>query len=71
MRQLLDVMNKTEELPLRVDLLLTSEREAIESLVVPDVSEHRLNGGEASPVQGFAFRTVDRSFHKIGVTLLC
>jgi len=70
MHQLLDVMNKAEELPLRIDLLLASEREAIEPLVVPDVSEHRFNGSEASPVQGPAFRTIDRSFHEIGVTHL-
>jgi hypothetical protein len=30
MRQLLDVMNEAEELPLRIDLLLTSERETID-----------------------------------------
>ena len=50
MRQLLDVMDKTEELPLRIDLLLTSEREAIEPLVVPDIPEHWLDRRESSPV---------------------
>ena len=67
MRQLLDVMNETEELPLRIDFLLTSERESIEAFVVPNVPEHRFNGGETSPVQGFAFRAIDRPFHEIGV----
>jgi len=71
MRQFLDVMDKAEEFPLCIDLLLAAQREAVESLVVSDVSEHRLDGSEASPVQGFAFRTVDRPFHEIGVALLC
>ena len=38
MRQLLDVMNKAEELPLCIDLLLAAQREAFEPLVVSDVS---------------------------------
>jgi len=70
MRQLLDVMNKAEELPLCIDLLLAAQREAIEPLVVSDVSEHRLDGGKPSPVQGLTFRAVDRPFHEIGVAHL-
>ena len=70
MRQFLDVMNKAEELPLRIDLLLAAQREAIEPFVVSDVPEHGLNGRKASPIQGLAFRTVDRPLHEIGVALL-
>ena len=70
MRQFLDVMDEAEELPLRIDLLLTSEREAIESFVMPDISEHGLNRRKASPVQGLTFRAVDRPFHEIGVAHL-
>ena len=70
-RQLLDVMDETEELPLRIDLLLTTQREAIESLVVSDVSKHRFNGRKALPVQGPAFRTIDRPFHEVAVVHLC
>ena len=50
MRQLLDVMDEAEELPLCIDLLLTSEREAIEPLVVPDIAEHRFNRGKTLSV---------------------
>ena len=70
MRQFLDVMNKAEEFPLRIDLLLAAQREAIEPFVVSDVSEHWFNGGETSPVQGPTFRAVDRPFHEIGVAHL-
>jgi hypothetical protein len=51
MRQLLDVVHQAEELPLRIHLPLSSQREAIQPLVVADVAEHRLHRGEASPVQ--------------------
>ena len=67
MRQLLDVVDEAEELPLRIDLLLAAEREAIEPLVVSDVPEHGFDGRETSPVQGPAFRTIDSLFHEIGV----
>ncbi len=71
MRQLLDVMDQTEEFPLRTDLLLTPEREAVQSLVVPDIPKHRFDRRKASPVECSAFRAVDRSFHDVGVTDLC
>ena len=50
MRQLLDVMDEAVQLPLGIDLLLTSEREAIEPLVVPDIAEHRFNRGKTLSV---------------------
>ena len=46
MRQLLDVMDEAEALPLRIDLLLSAEREAVEPLVVPGIAEHRFNRGK-------------------------
>ena len=67
MRQLLDVMDEAEELPLRINLLLTSKGEAIELLVMPDIPEHRFNRRKASPIQRPTFRTIDRPFHEIGV----
>jgi hypothetical protein len=50
MRQLLDVMDEAEELPLRIDFLLSAQREAIEPLVVPDIGEHRFNRGKTLSV---------------------
>jgi hypothetical protein len=42
-------VHKGEQLPLAIDLGLSTQREAIELLVVPQVGEHRLDGREASP----------------------
>jgi len=67
MRQLLDVMDETVELPLRIDLLLTSQGKAIESLVMPDIPEDRLDGSKALSVKRLAFVTVNRPFHPVGV----
>ena len=50
MRQLLNVMDEAEELPLRIDLLLSAQREAIEPLVVPDIRKHRFNRGKTLSV---------------------
>ena len=66
MRQLLDVMYQAVELPLRIDLLLPSEGEAVELLVVPDVAEHGFHRGKASPVSRLAFGAVDAGFHFVG-----
>lgn len=66
MRQLLDVMHQAVEFPLRIDLALTPEREAIQLFVVPDVAEHGFHCGKAPPVFRLSFRTVDTSFHLVG-----
>ena len=66
MRQLLDVMHQTVELPLRIRLPLLSEREAIQLFVVPDVAEHRFHRGKAPPVFRLAFGAVDTSLHLVG-----
>ena len=50
MRQLLNVMDEAEELPLRIDFLLFAQREAIEPLVVPDIRKHRFNRGKTLSV---------------------
>ena len=71
MRQFLDVMDEAEKLPLRIDLFLSAQREAVQSLVVPDIPKHRFDRRKASPVECSAFRAVDRSFHDVGVTHLC
>ena len=70
MRQLLDVMDEAEELPLGIDLLLTSEREAIEPLVVPDIREHRFNRGKTLSVSPSAFLAVEGLFHQVDIVRL-
>ena len=70
MRQLLDVMDEAEALPLRIDLLLTPEREAIEPLVVPDVREHRFNRGKTLSVSPSAFLAVESLFHQVDIAHL-
>ena len=70
-RQLLDVMDETEEFPLRIDLLLTTQREAIESLVVAQIAEHRFHGGKALSVAFSSLFAVDALAHALGVGLRC
>lgn len=70
MRQFLDVMDEAEELPLRIDLFLSAQREAIESFVVPEIPEHRLDRGKPLAIKTSAFFTVDRPFHQIGIAHL-
>jgi len=65
MRQFFDVVHQTVELPLRVDLLLPAQREAIEPLVVPQVAEHRLDGGESAAVQRTSARRIDGPPHAL------
>ena len=67
MRQLLDVVNQAIQIPLRVHLWLGSQREAVEPLVVPKVGEHRLDDGDASPVEPAAPLAVNRPLHAFGV----
>ena len=69
MRQFLDVVYQAVEFPLRIHLRSPSEREAVELLVVPQIAEHRLHGGEALAVLDAPFRAVDAGFHFIGVAL--
>ena len=57
------------ELPLRIHLLLPSERESVELFVVPNVAEHGFHRGKASPVLCLAFGAVDAGFHFVGVTV--
>jgi len=54
MRELLDVVDEAEQFPLRIDLLPSAEREPIEPLVVADVAEDGLHGGEALTVADVA-----------------
>lgn len=66
-RQLLDVVYQAVELPLRIDFLLPAQREAIQPLVVPQVAEHRFDGGEALAVAGLTFFAVDGLLHPVAV----
>ena len=69
MGELLDVVHKAEELPLRIDFGFSSQGEAIEPLVVSDVAEHRLHRREASSVEHLARGRIDAFLHSVGVTL--
>jgi hypothetical protein len=39
MRELLDVMNQTVQLPLRIDFLLPSQGKAVQLFVVPQIAK--------------------------------
>ena len=70
MRQLLDVVDQTEELPLRIDLLLAAQREPIEPLVVSDVAEHGFYGGEAPAIEHASALRIDGLLHEVRVARL-
>ena len=70
-RQLLDVVHQAVELPLRIDLGSSSQGEAVELLVRPQVAEHRLHGGEAPGDHLAPFIRVDLAFHALGRFLWC
>ena len=61
-------MYQAIKLPLRVHLLLSSEREAVELFIVAQVAEHRFHSSEASAVCNAPFRAVNPLFHFVGVT---
>ena len=68
MRQFLDVVHQTVELPLRIHLRSTSEREAVELFIVSQVAEHGFHRGKTSAVSDASFRAVDTQFHFAGET---
>ena len=70
MRELLDVVNQAEELPLRIDLDAPAQREAVEPFVVAQVAEHRLDGGEAAAVGDTTFGGIDALSHARGQRVL-
>ena len=67
MRQLLDIVNQAVEVPLRVHLALSSQGEAVQSFIVPQVAEHRFDDRDAPRIELASARTVDRSSHTLGV----
>ncbi len=70
LRQFLDVVYQAIQFPLRIDLFLPSEREAIELFVMAQVAEYGFNSGEASAIACPAFGAVDTMFHFIGIALV-
>ena len=71
MREFLDVVDQAVELPLGIDLLSASEREAVQALVVADIAKDRFHRGKALAVLLPACFTVDGAFHPLGVAFFC
>ena len=67
MRQLLDIVYQAVQVPLRVHLALGAQRKPIQPFVVTQVGEHRLDDGDAPPIEPAAPVTVDRPLHALGV----
>ena len=65
MGQLLDVVHQAEQPPLRADLVLATQREAGEPLVVAQVAEGGLHGGDALAVELPPARAVDSRTHAL------
>src|SRR5262249_45996667 len=64
-RQLFDVVHQAVELPLSVDLLHPTQREAIQTLFVAQVGEHRFHVGEAAGDQLLAWSAIDLALHDV------
>ena len=67
MRQLLDVVHQTKEMPLRIHLLLPAQRETIQALVASDISKHRLHGRHALTIAFTSLDAINRLFHALRV----
>ena len=67
MRQLLNVVHQTKEMPLRIHLLLSAQRETIEPLVAAQVTEHRFHRRHALPVAFTPIDAINRLLHALGV----
>ena len=63
--QLPDVVHDTEQLPLSVDLVFSSEREAVQSKARGDVAEHRLHRAQPSSVDMSSLWAVDLALHAV------
>ncbi len=58
-------MHQAEQAPLGAQLVLASQREAIQSFVVAQIAEHRLNGGDALAVKPASALAVDGRTHAV------
>jgi hypothetical protein len=67
MRELLDVVDQAEQLPLSIDFLAAAERESIESFVVADVAEDGFHCGESLAIARATGGGVDAFPHAVGV----
>jgi hypothetical protein len=65
LRDFLDVMHQTVELPLRIDFSPTAQHKAMKPFVVSQVAEHGLNDGEPLAVSRAPLRVVDSSLHSV------
>lgn len=63
MCQLLDVVHQTVELPLRIHLPLSAQREAVQPFVIAEVAEHRLHRRKTPAIQRSSPWTVDGRLH--------
>jgi len=70
--QLIDAVRQAVRSPLRIDFGPAAQREAVQTLVVPDVAKHRLNRADALQIQLSASRCVSCLLHQLdgGTSLL-
>src|SRR4249920_1688830 len=68
MREFLDVVHQTIQMPLRVYLGLGSQRKAVEPLVVPKVGEHRFHRSHSTAVDLSSSCAIDGLLHALCVT---
>lgn len=69
MRQLFGVVNHAVQLPLHVHLGLRSQRKTAQALVVSEITEHRLDDGDAPCVELTAPIAVDRLLPMLSASL--
>ena len=67
MRQFLNVVNQTVQIPLRVHLGLRAQGESVQSLVVAQVPKNWLDDGDPAPIKLATPVAVYGLLHALGV----
>ena len=67
MRELFNVMHQAEQLPLHIDFDASTQREAVQALVVPQLAEDRFHDRKTPAVESAALRRIDPLFHRLGM----
>ena len=70
MRQLFNVVHQAVQLPLSVHFGFSAQCKSVQPFVAPQVSEHRLHGGEAPRDHVTAHVGVDLGLHLFDVNIL-
>ena len=63
-----DIVHQAEEQPLRIYFLLAAQAEAIETMCVPDIAEHGLDGAKSAAILIAPLIGVDLALHLLKIS---